>query len=169
MPYTFHRYAHFFYLLSDQNLTMYQDPRQVLFYAAAPVFISAFWSILEAVHERTLGVNERRMAPVFPEIGLRLAHIYIGFKVVNLVFCLDRILQGVSYAHMGLIALDLWIESIAMDGWFILYILFIFWLAKCLIRQDTLARIVRRQWYALDLHRAFAHYKTLDLPILAWH
>ena len=163
MPYTFHRYAQFFYLLSDEKLTMYQDPRQVLFYAAAPIFIAAFWSILEAIYRRMLGENQRRPAPVFPNIVFRLVHIYFGFKVVDLVLCLGGILQGATYQQMSLTALDLWIESIVMEVWFVIYVLFILWLAEFLIVQDTLARMIRREWR--ELHRTVG----LDLPILVWH
>ena len=131
MPSSTTRLAHILHLLSDENLSMYhrEDFLRILFYATAPIFIVYILTTLENLRDFRIPEGRARQR-LFVSMGDRLIDWYLIYKMVQIPFCLLRILASKPASEWLFSALDAWIESIITDGSFLLWMFFVCMVAE---------------------------------------
>ena len=171
-PFTTHRYAQAYYLLSDENLSRYPDIRYDLLCAAAPLFLILLWNGLENGHARVFREQGRRFPRVFQTMMYEIFLLYLGKQLINMVLAVLWASQIPSYHEDDWLfrMIDYMFDSAAMDTWFASMVIVIGWAVDCMLHRETPAQNLHFYWLVLCIILQNKYSVTLsDSPILMWH
>ena len=171
-PFTTHRYAQAYHLLSDGNLSRYPDIRYDLFCAAAPLFLILLWNGLENGHARVFREQGRHFPRVFQTMMYEIFLLYLGKQLINMVLAVHWASQVPSYHEDDWLfrMIDFMLDSAAMDTWFASMVIVIGWVVDCMLHRETPAQNLHFYWLVLCIILQNKYSVTLsDSPILMWH